>query len=95
MEACGRQCFQEEEVVSCPILLRHQGGQEPRVLGKFAAWVLVSLTSAASAWWGWAKRGDSDGLFWKSDCSTDSESRVCEWDVASGGFCFMLGKVNI
>lgn len=51
VEVCGRQCFQEEEVVSCPILLRPLGGQGPRVLGKFAAWVLVSLTSAASAGW--------------------------------------------
>ena len=31
MEVRGRECFREEEVVHCQMLLRHQGGQGSRV----------------------------------------------------------------
>lgn len=58
VEACGRECFKDEEVIYCQMWLRHQGGQEPRVICKFAMWaLLVFLTSADSKWWGWGQGG--------------------------------------
>lgn len=89
MGAKGCECFREEEMVSCQMLLRHQGGPGFTVICRVYYTGVIGILTRADLASG-RERGTKMELFWKF---------VWQWIGnlsgiwAQGKFCFMQWKI--